>query len=74
MSIYQSNRYPIWRALIGSFNSRLVDFEADVKMTGSARAKIEKSFTLYCFFEKKVHFNPIILVNSKTTTPLRVNA
>ena len=42
-------------------------------MTGSARA-IEKRFTLVCFFENKVHFYPIILVNTKTTLPLRVGA
>ena len=36
-SIYQNNRYPFLRALIGSRNVRyprlLVDFEAEVKMT-----------------------------------------
>ena len=31
--------------------------------------KIEKRFTLYCFFENKVHFYPIIVVNTKTTIP-----
>ena len=31
--------------------------------------KIEKRFKLYCFFENKVHFYFIILVNTKTTTP-----
>ena len=42
-SIYQSNRYPFLRALIGSHNSRyprlLVDFEMEVKIAGSTRGK-----------------------------------
>ena len=45
VSIYQSNQYTFSQALIGSRNLQyprlLVDFEAEVKMTGSARAKIE---------------------------------
>ena len=49
----------------------LVDFEADVKITGNMCAKM---FTLYCFFENQVHFYPIILVKTKTTVPLRVGA
>ena len=28
--------------------------------------KIEKRFTLYCFFENKVHFYLIILINTKS--------
>ena len=40
-------------------------------MTGSARAKNRKKlYTVYCFFENKVHFYPILLVNTKTTIPL----
>ena len=46
ISIYQSNRYPFSQALIGSRNLRyprlLVDFEAEVKMTGSVHAKNRK--------------------------------
>ena len=34
--------------------------------------KIEKKFTLHCFFENKMQFYLIILVNTKTTIPLRV--
>ena len=34
--------------------------------------KLEKRFTWYCFFEKKVHFYTIILVNTKTTISFRV--
>ena len=43
-------------------------------MTGSVRthAKTEVRFTLYCFFENKIHFYPIILVNTKTTIPLEL--
>ena len=73
ISIYQSNQYQVSHALISSRNLRypklLVDFQAKVKMTGSARAKNKKGFTLYCFFENKLHFYQIILVNSKTTIP-----
>ena len=44
-------------------------------MTEAHVLKIEKRFTLYCFFEKKkVHFYPIILVNTKTTISLSVGA
>ena len=32
----------------------------------------EKQFTLYCFFENKVNFYLIILVNTETIIPLRV--
>ena len=39
-------------------------------MTGSALAKNRKKFTFYCFFENKVPFYPIILVNTKTTISL----
>ena len=43
VSIYQSNQYLFSRALIGSHNSQyprlLVNFEEEVKMTGSPRAK-----------------------------------
>ena len=67
-SIHQRNRYPFSRALIGFRNSRypklLVDFEAKVKMTGSTHAEN----SLHCI---KVHFYPIILVNTKTTIPDR---
>ena len=39
-------------------------------MTGSGCAiKLEKRFTFYRFFENKVHFYPIILVNTKPTLP-----
>ena len=52
-SIYQSNRYQFSRAMIGSRNSRyprlLVDFEAEVKMTGSARAKNRKNTYIVLF-------------------------
>ena len=45
-SIYQSNRYPFSRALIGSHNTRyprqIVDFEAEVKMARSASSKNKK--------------------------------
>ena len=45
-SIYQSYRYPFSRELIGSrsswFPRLLVDFAAEVKLTGSARAKNRK--------------------------------
>ena len=54
--------------------TRDIDFEAEVKMTGSVRAKNRKRFTLYYFFENKVHFYFIILVNTKTSIPLRVGA
>ena len=60
--------------MIGSRNSRyprlLVDFEAEVKMTGSARAKNRKKFTLY-FFLYEVHFYSIILEITKTTNLIR---
>ena len=52
-SIYQSNRYPFSRALIGSRSSRyprlLVDFAAEVKLTGSARAKNRKKVYIELF-------------------------
>ena len=38
----------------------------------ASRARYKIRFTLCYFFEKKVHFYPIILVNTKTTIPLRV--
>ena len=38
-SIYQSNRYPFSRTLIGSRNSRYPSFKAQVKITEFARAK-----------------------------------
>ena len=64
--------------MIGSHNLRyprlLVEFEAEIKMTGSALAKNRKKFTLYCYFENKVHFYPNILVNTKTTISLWVGA
>ena len=62
ISIYHSNRYPFSRALIGSRNSRyprlLVDFEVEVKITGSARAKNRKKKGLHCivFFLKQRAF------------------
>ena len=65
MFVYQSSRHPFSRYLRLS-----VDFEAEFKMTRSARANNKESFTLYCFFENKVHFYPIILVNTKTTISL----
>ena len=44
-------------------------------MTGSACASNRKK-VLHCivFFESKVHFWPISLVNTKTNIPLRVGA
>ena len=60
LSIYQDNRYPFSRALIGSRNSRyprlLVDFEAEVKMTGSARAKNGKKVYIVLFLWKQSAF------------------
>ena len=57
-SIYQSSRYPFSLALIGSRNSRypklLVDFEAEVKMTGSARAKNTKNVYIALFRTLKI--------------------
>ena len=56
------------RILIASRNSRylwlLVDFEAEVKTPESARAKNRKKVHIVLFLENKVHFNPIILVNT----------
>ena len=48
----------------------LVDFDSEVKLTGSARAKNRKKN----YFENKVHFYRMILVNTKTTIPLRGGA
>ena len=69
--------YPVYTPFIVGRKGKsrlLVDFAAEVKLTGSARVKIEKRFTLSCFFENKVHYYPINLVNTKTTIPLRVGA
>ena len=65
--------------MISSRNSRypgpLGDIEAEIKMTGSARAKNKRKVYIVLFFENKVHFYPIILVNAKTTIPVcRVGA
>ena len=74
ISIYQSNQYPFSRGMIGSCNSRYprlsVDFEAEVKRQQARVLKLEKKFTLYCFFENK----EVFLVNTKTTIPLGVGA
>ena len=44
-------------------------------MTGNVHAKDRKqNILLHCFFENKVHFYSIILLNTKTTIPLRVGA
>ena len=59
----------LWLAPVTRDIQDIVDFGAEVKMTGSAHAKNRKKFTLYCFLENKVHFYPIMLVNTKTTTP-----
>ena len=46
----------------------LVDFEAEVKMTGTIRAK-RRRFRLLCFFENKKQIYVIILVNTKKNYP-----
>ena len=54
----------------------IVDFEAEIKMTGSARAKNRKK-GLHCIGFLKIEcmlFYPVILVNTKTIFPLRVSA
>ena len=43
-------------------------------MTESSRPKNRKKVYIVLFLETKVNFYPIILVNTKTTTPLRVGA
>ena len=53
INIYQSNRYPFLRALIGSRNSQnprlLVDFEAEVKMKGNVHTKNIKKVYIVLF-------------------------
>ena len=51
--IYKSNQYPFLHTLIGSCISQyprlLVDFEAEVKMTGSTHAKNSKKVYIVLF-------------------------